>query len=338
MQDLFKNLNKENLIKILKDNSLNQELFNYANKIRKDNVGNEVHLRALIEISNICKNNCLYCGIRRDNENIIRYKMLPQEILDTAKTAINSGYKTIVLQSGESNCYSTEEFLEIIKEIKKYDVAITLSLGEKSFEEYQSLKIAGADRFLLRIETTDKKLYKQMHPNMDLQNRINCLKNLKKLGYELGTGCIVGLLNQSIDSLADDILFFKEIEADMIGVGPFIPTKNTPLENASSNNFELSLKVMALTRILLPKINIPATTAMESLHKNGKILALNSGANVLMLNVNDFKYKQNYKIYNNKILNENSIMDERNSVIQKLHEINRSICNDKGNSKTKKDT
>ena len=244
--------------------------------------------------------------MRSGNRNLERYRILKDEILLYVKKAVDMGYKTIVLQSGEDEFYSTEKICKIIKEIKKLDVAITLSIGEKSFAEYQAFKKAGADRYLLRIETTDKNLYKTMHPNMSFENRVACLFNLKTLGYEVGTGCLVGLPGQTIESLANDIMFFKDLDADMIGIGPFIPNENTPLKDEKGGDFWLALKVMALTRIMLPDINIPATTAMETLNPNGRIIALQSGANVVMPNVTSTEYRAKYEIYPNKIcINEN---------------------------------
>ena len=190
---------------------------------------------------------------------------------------------------------------EIISEIKNLNVALTLSIGEKSFEEYKAYKDAGADRYLLRIETTDENLYTKMHPNADFQNRKRCLYNLKELGYETGTGCLVGLPRQSIESLADDILFFKELDADMVGIGPFIPHCQTPLKNEQAGDLDLAVKVMAITRVMLPDINIPATTAMESLRADGRLLALQSGANVVMPNLTDDFHKKMYEIYPNKV-------------------------------------
>lgn len=325
------NLTFEELLALLKDNSINDKLFKTADEIRKKYVGDEVHLRALIEFSNICKCSCKYCGLRKENSEIERYRLTPQQIINFAKNAINTGYKTIVLQSGEDTYFNSGILSEIIKEIKKYDVAITLSIGEKSFEEYQTYKNAGADRYLLRIETTDKELYSQMHPHMNFENRLECLKNLKKLNYEVGTGCLVGLPNQTLDSLARDILFFKEINADMIGIGPFLPHPNTPLKNATSGNFKLALKVMALTRILLPTINIPATTAMETLVPNGRFIALQSGANVVMPNVTETNYQKKYEIYPNKKGSANtSLIQYRQEIEEKLKTIGRTVSTNYG--------
>lgn len=297
---------RNDIIEILKDDSNNNWLFSLADKTREEYVGDEVHLRGLIEFSNICKRQCKYCGLRCEDKFIDRYRISKENIISYAEHAVNMGYKTIVLQSGEDEYYNTDLMCEIIEEIKKLGVALTLSIGEKTYEEYKAFKEAGADRYLIRIETTDKTLYNQMHPNMDFDNRVRCLENLGRLGYEVGTGCLVGLPNQTIESLADDILFFKEINADMVGIGPFIPHPHTPLKDSATGSFTLALKVMALTRILLKDINIPATTAMETLNPNGRIIALQSGANVVMPNVTTTEYRAKYEIYPNKIcVNEN---------------------------------
>ncbi len=297
---------RNDIIEILKDDSNNDWLFSLADKTREEYVGDEVHLRGLIEFSNICKRQCKYCGLRCEDKFIDRYRISKENIISYAEHAVNMGYKTIVLQSGEDEYYNTDLMCEIIEGIKKLGVALTLSIGEKTYEEYKAFKEAGADRYLIRIETTDKNLYNQMHPNMDFDNRVRCLENLGRLGYEVGTGCLVGLPNQTIESLADDILFFKEINADMVGIGPFIPHPHTPLKDSATGSFTLALKVMALTRILLKDINIPATTAMETLNPNGRIIALQSGANVVMPNVTTTEYRAKYEIYPNKIcINEN---------------------------------
>lgn len=297
---------RNDIIEILKDDLNNDWLFSLADKTREEYVGDEVHLRGLIEFSNICKRQCKYCGLRCEDKFIDRYRISKENIISYAEHAVNMGYRTIVLQSGEDEYYNTDLMCEIIEGIKKLGVALTLSIGEKTYEEYKAFKEAGADRYLIRIETTDKTLYNQMHPNMDFDNRVRCLEDLGRLGYEVGTGCLVGLPNQTIESLADDILFFKEINADMVGIGPFIPHPHTPLKDSATGSFTLALKVMALTRILLKDINIPATTAMETLNPNGRIIALQSGANVVMPNVTTTEYRAKYEIYPNKIcINEN---------------------------------
>lgn len=316
---------RNDIIEILKNDSNNDWLFSLADKTREEYVGDEVHLRGLIEFSNICKRQCKYCGLRCEDKFIDRYRISKENIISYAEHAVNMGYKTIVLQSGEDEYYNTDLMCEIIAGIKKLGVALTLSIGEKTYEEYKAFKEAGADRYLIRIETTDKTLYNQMHPNMDFYNRVRCLENLGRLGYEVGTGCLVGLPNQTIESLADDILFFKEINADMVGIGPFIPHPHTPLKDSATGSFTLALKVMALTRILLKDINIPATTAMETLNPNGRIIALQSGANVVMSNVTTTEYRAKYEIYPNKIcINENP--DKcKGCISAKIQSIGRSV-------------
>lgn len=323
-------LTKTDIIDILKDNSQNEQLFAKANEIRRKHVGDEVHLRGLIEFSNICKRTCKYCGLRAENKNIDRYRISVEDIVLYAEKASEMGYKTIVLQSGEDEFFSRDLICKIITDIKKLDVALTLSIGERSFDDYKAFKDAGADRYLIRIETTDKELYKKMHPYMDFDNRVKCLENIKTLGYEVGTGCLVGLPEQTIESLADDILFFKSLDADMVGIGPFIAHPDTPLKDSDNGSFTLALKVMALTRIMLPDINIPATTAMETLNPNGRIIALQSGANVVMPNVTSTEYRAKYEIYPNKICINDNPAQCRGCIEGKIKSIGRTIASDYG--------
>jgi len=322
-------LSKDEIIFLL--NSDGRDLFEYADKVRKDFVGDEIHLRGLIEFSNICKCQCKYCGLRAPNNSIERYRLEPDEIIKYAKKGGELGYRTIVLQSGEDSFFDVDKMRYIIAEIKKNDVALTLSIGERTREEYKQMKEAGADRYLLRIETTDKNLYSKMHPNMSFDNRVKCLKDIKDLGYETGTGCLVGLPEQTKESLAEDILFFKNIDADMVGIGPFIPHPETPLKSdLNPNNFDTALKVMAITRLLLPNINIPATTAMETINPNGRIIALKSGANVVMPNILDSEYKEKYEIYPNKICIGEHSEKCRNCIEGKIKSIGRYISDTKG--------
>lgn len=324
------NLDKEEILELLQNDNINEELFKAADEIRQTYLGDYVHLRGLIEFTNICKRNCMYCGLRRDNKNIERYRLTQEEILDFAKKAVSYGYKTIVLQGGEDDYFTKERMNNIVKEIKKLGVALTLSLGEKTYDEYKSFKEAGADRYLIRIETTDKKLYEDMDPNMSFEERLNCLKILSDLGYEIGSGILVGLPNQTLESIANDILFFKKINADMIGIGPFIPNEDTPLKDAQGGNLTLSLKVMALTRLILPDINIPATTAMESLTPNGRIIALQSGANVVMPNVTEGEYRKLYALYPGKICTGDTPAHCRGCITGKVTGIGRIISDSYG--------
>lgn len=321
---------KEELINLLSNSDIDDYLFSIADKIREQFIGNEVHLRGLIEFSNICKRNCMYCGLRRENKKIKRYRLNEEEIIALGKKAKNYGYQTLVLQSGEDDYFTTEKLTYILKELKKLDVAITLSIGERSFNEYKELKDAGADRFLIRIETTDKNLYEKLDPGMSHDERKRCLNDLKTLGYEVGTGALVGLPNQSIESLAEDLLFFKSINADMVGIGPFISNSDTPLKDCPNGDFNLALKMMALTRLLLPTANIPATTAMETLNKNGRIIALQSGANVVMPNVTEGEYRKLYALYPGKICTGDTPAHCVNCITGKIKSIGREISKTKG--------
>ncbi len=325
------NLSKSEIISLLEyDFAIDSELFKAADRVRKKYVGDEVHLRGLIEFSNYCKQNCYYCGLRRDNKNVNRYRLSVEQIISFASHAKELGYKTVVLQSGEDAFFTVDKMKKIISEIKKLDLAVTLSIGEKTFEEYSEYKNSGADRFLIRIETTDKNLYNRFDPGMDWQNRMRCIKDLKDLGYEVGSGCLVGLPDQTLESLADDILFFKSINADMIGIGPFIPHEQTPLKDADGGSFELALKVMAITRLLLPDINIPATTAMETLNPKGRLIALQSGANVVMPNVTQGDYRKFYEIYPGKICINDTPDKCRGCISGKIRSIGREISETKG--------
>lgn len=327
-------LTRSELTELLKDDSCAEELFAAADEVRRKYVGDEIHLRALIEFSNICRNNCCYCGLRRDNKNIERYRIDEDTIFKLAKHAArNMGLKTIVLQSGEDMFFTTEVLCRIIRRIKTLNVALTLSIGEKTLAEYQAYREAGADRFLLRIETTDKGLYLRHDPGMNWEQRAQCLRDLRTAGLEVGSGCLVGLPGQSIESYADDILFFKEIGADMIGIGPFIPHPDTPLKDAAGGTLDMALKVMALTRLLLPDINIPATTAMETLAPNGQRKALQSGANVIMPNVTMTSYRKHYELYPGKSATGYTPDESLQKVKDLIASIGRTVGQDCGTSK-----
>ncbi len=330
------NLSKDELIALLCGKDCAEDIFAAADEIRRQFVGNEVHLRGLIEFSNICRNNCLYCGIRRGNSNVSRYHMTEDELIETARKAANIGFKTIVMQSGEDMYYDTSRMCRIIEGINKFDVAITLSIGERSYEDYKAFRQAGADRYLMRIETTDKDLYHRLDPGMSWQHRYECLLMIKELGYELGSGFMVGLPGQSLESIADDLLFLKNnLGVDMAGIGPFIPHPETPLAQESGGTLDLALRTMALMRLLLPDINIPATTAMESLHPHGRIKALQAGANVVMPNVTEGEYRKFYELYPGKICVNDTPVQCRSCIGIKIASIGRTISTDYGFRKKK---
>lgn len=323
-------LTKEEIVALLKDDEHRDELYKAADRVRKKFVGDGVHLRGLIEFSNICKRNCMYCGLRRDNKNLKRYRIKEEDLIELARRAKSYGYQTVVLQSGEDDYYTVDKLRYVVSEIKKLDLAVTLSIGEKTYEEYKAYKEVGADRYLIRIETTDKNLYEKLDPGMSHENRKMCLTNLKKLGYEVGSGCLVGLPNQTLESIADDILFFKEIDADMIGVGPFIPNEDTPLGKEKMGDFHLSVKVTAIIRLLMVDINIPATTAMESLEPEGRSKALKAGANVVMPNVTEGEYRKLYALYPGKICVNDTPNHCRKCITLKINKIGRYVANTKG--------
>ncbi len=301
-----------------------------ADRVRAAFVGAGVHLRGLIEFSNICRQSCMYCGLRRDNAAVHRYRLTPAEILALAEKARDYGYRTVVLQSGEDAWFTADRLAALLRRIKALGLVITLSIGERSREEYQMLRAAGADRFLLRIETTDAQLYARLHPGMSFAHRLQCLQELRSLGYEVGTGCLVGLPGQSIESIARDILFFQELDADMVGIGPLIPNGDTPLADAAPGDFHLTRRVVALLRLLLPEANIPATTAMETLQPDARRIILQSGANVVMPNVTEGDYRRWYALYPGKICVKDTPEDCRGCLEAKIQSIGRSIAQDAG--------
>ncbi len=260
-----------------------------------------VYLRGLIEVSNYCKRNCKYCGIRRSQAKAIRYRLKKDEILLACDKAYNLGLRTFVLQGGEDAYFTDEVLVDIINAIKsRYDVAITLSLGEKSYESYKRLKEAGADRYLLRHETADEEHYDFLHEDMSLASRKRCLEDLKSLGFQVGAGFMVGSPRQTDEMLAKDLIFLKEFSPHMLGIGPFISHKDTPFANYESGDVDKTLLMIMLSRLLVPKAMIPATTALATMDRGAMYLALRSGANVVMPNLTPDIYRKNYEIYKNK--------------------------------------
>lgn len=321
---------EDKLTEILEKSDQDEALFAEADLIRHQCVGDEVHLRGIIEFSNYCKQNCLYCGLRRDNKKLQRYRLTEDEIVAMGTKASELGYRTVVLQSGEDDAYSDEMICRIVEKIKRLDLAITLSMGEKNFAQYQAYREAGADRYLLRIETTDKELYEALDPGMSFEHRLECLSMLRQLGFEAGTGGMVGLPGQTARSIARDLLFYQEFQAPMVGIGPFIPHPDTPLKDESGGTFLQSLKVLALARILLPYANLPATTALETLSPNGRIIGLKHGANVVMPNVTEGVYRQWYALYPGKVCINDTPGQCRSCMGGKIASIGRSVAKDYG--------
>lgn len=271
-------------------------IYEEADRIRKEAVGDTVHIRALLEFSNHCRRLCAYCGLRAPRKDLPRYRMTPEEILSSVRAARQAGYRTIVLQSGEDSWYTPKLLGEIVQEIKRTtDMAVTLGCGELSREDYALLRQAGADRYLLKHETADEDLYQSLHPDGTLRERVNCLRTLKALGYETGSGFMVGLPGQTPDVLAKDLLLLKDIPCDMAGIGPFLPHPETPLRDAAPGSAELTRRCVALARLLLPRANLPATTALTVRGDNGRVFS--GGANVVMRKITPNAYKRQYEIY-----------------------------------------
>ena len=293
-------LTEAELSALLANDGAEEELAQAADRVRFLCVGDEVHLRGLIEFSSYCRQNCLYCGLRRNNEKAQRYRLTHAEIVTLAEKAKSAGYPTVVMQSGEDAWFTAERLADIVRDVKRLGLTVTLSVGERTTEEYRVLREAGADRFLLRIETTDREIYERLDPGMSFENRLRCLEDLKRLGYEVGTGCLVGLPGQTTESLARDILFFQKIDADMVGIGPLVPNEDTPLGSEKPGDMHLVRRMVAAIRLLLPEANIPATTAMETLRPGAREMMLQSGANVMMPNVTEGEARQKYALYPGK--------------------------------------
>ena len=274
-----------------------------ARKIALERFGKRLWFRGIVEFSNICKQNCLYCGIRRDNHRVCRYRLTPEEILDCCREGYEGGFRTFVLQGGEDGWFTDERMCTIVREIKaKFpDCAVTLSLGERSRQSYQALFDAGADRYLLRHETADETHYRLLHPaEQTLQNRLRCLRDLKDIGYQTGCGIMVGSPGQTPATLARDMVFMQEFRPEMIGVGPFLPHGDTPFRDEPAGSVELTLFILALCRIMLPDVLLPATTALGTAESDGRIRGVLAGCNVVMPNLSPAAVRKKYMLYDNK--------------------------------------
>ena len=307
-------------------------LMEAANHVREQNVGNSVHLRGIIEFSNYCSQQCCYCGLRAGHTSANRYRLTPEQILDTARAAARTGYRTLVLQSGEDSAIPAEVIADLTREIKKLDVAVTLSCGERSYEVYQQWREAGADRYLIKHETADPALYRCIRPGHTLAKRLQCQKWLKELGYQLGSGCMIGLPGQTVETLARDLQLMKEMRVDMSGMGPFIPHPQTPLKFGSTGSISMTLKMLAAARLYMPWLLLPATTALASLHPEGRELALRAGANVIMPNVTPEYVRSMYQIYPGKLNTEDSMKEYYLKIRAIIESEGRIVGSDMGHS------
>lgn len=311
MKDLILKLEKEN--RLTKEEwihlidgrtaELAEFLFERAREVRHTHYGRKVYIRGLIEFSNYCKNDCYYCGIRKSNRCLSRYRLTKEEILSCCREGYGLGFRTFVLQGGEDLWFTQERMTELIRSIRREfpDCAITLSVGEREKDEYQAYFDAGANRFLLRHETADEGHYRYLHPaELSLSHRKECLWNLRQIGYQVGSGIMVGSPAQKTEHLAEDMLFLQELQPHMVGIGPFIPHKDTPFREETAGTLELTLFLLGLVRLMLPKTLIPATTALSTIHPDGRKMGILAGANVVMPNLSPKENRKLYSLYDHK--------------------------------------
>lgn len=310
MQDLVMELREKRILtrdgfrEILTTDKYDSSLFKSADEIRQSVYGKDVYIRGLIEFTNYCKNDCYYCGIRCSNKNAVRYRLTKEDILECCREGYELGFRTFVLQGGEDPYFTDERICDIVGSIRKEfpDCAITLSIGEKSYESYLAYYNAGANRFLLRHETAESDHYNKLHPEcMKLEARKKCLFDLKKIGYQVGSGFMIGSPFQTIDNIISDLEFLHELQPDMIGIGPYIVHKETPFKEYESGSVEMTVKLIAILRHMFPYALIPATTALGTLHPEGREMGLRAGANVVMPNLSPRAYRKLYDLYENKL-------------------------------------
>ena len=308
----------------------------FADKTRREIYGNKIFVRGLIEISNICRNDCFYCGIRKSNKNVQRYRLTPEEIIACADEGYGLGFRTFVLQGGEDSFFTDEILGSIVKEIKsRYnDCAVTLSMGERSFESYEFLKNCGADRYLLRHETAGSEHYAKLHPaSMSYENRIKCLENLRELKYQVGCGFMVGSPFQTEKNLAQDLKFIENFKPDMCGIGPFISHKDTPFKNFPAGTVELTCYLLSIIRLIYPPVLLPATTALGTIHPIGRELGVISGANVVMPNLSPVNVRKKYELYDNKICTGEESAQCKNCLNERMEKIGFEIVTSRGDVK-----
>ena len=299
-----RDLSDGELLSLLATDAHDEALFNAADEVRRKVYGDAVFVRGLIEFSNYCKNNCYYCGIRCGNTNVERYRLSKEEILECCDTGYTLGFRTFVLQSGEDPVFTDEVICEIVKEIKEKfpECAVTLSIGEKDKETYRKFKEAGADRYLLRHETATDEHYRILHPaELSLEHRKQCLYDLKELGFQVGAGFMVGSPGQTLEHIVADLRFLQKLKPDMIGIGPFIPHKDTPFRDEKQGELKLTLRLLAILRLMFPYVLLPSTTALGTIDPKGRELGLKSGANVIMPNLSPVRFRKQYSLYDNKI-------------------------------------
>lgn len=325
----------DNELKLLIENgSFNEPLARAADIRRRENYGDKVYIRGLIEFTNYCRNNCYYCGIRRDNKNAERYRLTKDEILLCCNEGYRLGFRTFVMQGGEDPYYTDEMICDIVSEIKRCypDCAVTLSIGEKPRESYQAFFDAGADRYLLRHETADSIHYGRLHPEkMSLENRKRCLYDLKDIGYQVGSGFMVGSPYQTTENLISDLRFLQKLKPDMIGIGPYITHADTPFAGFKNGDVMLTLRLVSILRLMFPYVLIPSTTALGTIHPQGRELGLKAGANVVMPNLSPVSVRKLYSLYENKICTGEEAAQCRGCLERRVESAGYKIVTDIGN-------
>lgn len=331
-----KNLSDEELLKLLSTNEYDSELHTLADEVRREIYGEDVYIRGLIEISNYCKNDCYYCGIRRGNKSAVRYRLTKDDILACCEEGYKLGFRTFVMQGGEDPYYTDDVMCGIVSAVRERysDCAITLSLGERSYKSYLALYNAGANRYLLRHETANAEHYGKLHPqSMNLQNRKDCLFNLKEIGYQVGSGFMVGSPYQTTENLVEDLRFLQKLSPDMIGIGPYVTHAQTPFASFENGSVELTLRLLSVLRLMFPYVLLPSTTALGTLHPQGRELGLKAGANVVMPNLSPVKVRKLYELYENKICTGEEAAQCRGCLEKRVEAAGYKIVTDIGNVK-----
>lgn len=318
------------------DREISIYLFEKARQVQHEIYGNKIFIRGLIEISNYCKNDCYYCGIGKSNSNVSRYRLTKEDIMKCCESGYESGFRTFVLQGGEDFFYTDEVMVDIIASIKSkyYDCAVTLSLGEREYSTYKTYFDSGADRYLLRHETSNCEHYSRLHPKgMSLERRKQCLWDLKEIGFQVGCGVMVGSPFQTIENLAEDLIFMNEFSPHMVGIGPFIAHHDTVFAGEENGSLEQTLFMLGLIRIMLPNVLIPATTALGTIHPQGRERGILAGANVVMPNLSPEAVRKNYQLYDNKLCTGAEAAEGCNSLKRKMNSIGYEIVTDRGDFK-----
>lgn len=328
-------LEKQEWIRLIRneDSSLDEYIFEKARAEREFYYGNRVYIRGLIEFTNYCKNDCYYCGIRRSNKKLERYRLTESQILDCCDIGYELGFRTFVLQGGEDGSYTDEKIVHLVQSMKALypDCAVTLSIGEKKKESYKAFFEAGADRYLLRHETANTNHYRKLHPEeLTLENRMQCLMNLKEIGFQTGCGFMVGSPYQTADTLAEDMMFIQNFQPHMVGIGPFIPHHQTPFADMEGGSVELTLRLLGLLRIMIPNLLLPATTALGTLHPRGRERGMAAGANVVMPNLSPIDVREKYLLYDNKICTGDEAAESLQHLKQTMKEVGYEVVTSRG--------